>query len=112
LPDPLFKKDDVVRWGELILHIWGIRIKGQWDYQHGRGTDAWVDGGYMYSTTVQAGKGPTGKAIRPGIILTYPEDGSPGHQICDAEKIEWDQPIIEPDDMKNLAERQDAWEEE
>jgi hypothetical protein len=110
LPDPKFNKGDVVRNGQLILHIWRVAAHGEWHYlAGGGGLEAYCDDSFRYSCTIQGGRGPENDLIRPGIIVTYPERGYSDHQLINAEKIVWDKPIILPDDMENLAERQDAW---
>lgn len=112
LPDPKFQKDDVVRWGRLILHIRKINAEGSWNFCNGSHHLDW-DGSFRYHVTVQQGKGLANNPIRPGTILTYSEvhvdEGiSPG-SFGGAEKIGWDEPIIGPDTEKNLGERWKAW---
>lgn len=109
IPEPKFKKDDVVKMGELILHIYSVRAEGRWVHADGHNHLDW-EGTYKYFTTVQAGKGPVNNPIRPGTILSIPETPlDSDFCLADSVKIDWSAPIIEPDSMENIMERWNSW---
>lgn len=112
LPDPKFQKNDVVRWGRLILHVRRVSAVGSWRFLNGEHDLEW-DGAFRYDVTVQTGKGVANNPIRPGTVLTFSEvhvdDGVSPVSFGDAEKIVWDESIIGPDNIDNIGERQDVW---
>ena len=119
IPDPKFKAGDVLRWGDLIVHVYFAKAEGEWDALNGQLQAEW-SGVFRYGVTIQDGTGPEGDLIRPGTCLNPREnsdtlseqDCTPEERILfsDAQVIQWDKPIIEPDDMENIGERWAAWE--
>ena len=109
LPESKFKKDDVLQYKRLVLHIWRVSAEGNWDHYNGKTSLDW-DGSYHYYVTVQEGFGE-GRPIRPGTFLTMNEKPvGRGLSVEDAVKISWNKPIIEPDDEKNIGQRWKDWE--
>ena len=130
LPDPKFQKNDVVKWEQLILHVRRVHSHGEWTFYNGEHHLEW-DADFKYDVTVQGGEGLANNPIRPGMVLTFSEihiseprfDTSEDDycEICElglpqvnrdfstAEKIDWEKPIIGPDTLDNINERQDDW---
>ena len=108
LPDSTFSQGDVLKWGphDLIVYIYRVTISGRWEYSNGT-AKAWIERGIYYDCAVQGGRGLEGDLIRPGTCTGFPE-----HQfdISTIKKVEWDNPIIEPDTVYNVAERWREWE--
>lgn len=111
IPDPKFSKGDVLRWGDLIIHVHCVSFNGTWSNIDGI-VSMLPERCQHYHVTVQGGKGPEGDLIRPGLVLTLPEVGDHNFQLCDAERIEWSDEIVGPDSMGNLGERWKSWKEQ
>lgn len=112
IPNPTFQQGDVVQWNELVLHIYSVTARGGWAFRNGRLDTTW-SGDYEYNVAVQVGNSLEGSPLRPGTILcmrgqsSVDDSGIPfKEKAC---KIEWNQPIIEPDTEDNILERWKQW---
>jgi len=85
LPDPVFVKGDVLKWNDLIFHVFAVSCKGAWEFYNGELSFDKEEIECRYHVAVQAGAALDGSPVRPGTILAIDGgsilDGRMGRKI-------------------------------